>query len=384
MAVKLPVYLDNNATTRTDPRVVEAMLPYFSEDYGNPGSESHAFGWRAEEALEMAREQLAETLGAASSSEILFTSGATESNNLALQGVAEGLVKRGDHLITQETEHPSVLEVCSVLARKGRKVSVLPVDSQGLVDPQQLRETLSPRTVLVSLMAANNETGTLQPLAQLAQECREREVLFHCDAAQAAGKVPLDVDALGIDLLSVSAHKMYGPKGVGALVLGERLRPSSLVPLLFGGAQERGLRPGTVAVALAMGLARASQLCSEELEVESTRLRGLTEKLLERIQAGVAGVDLNGHPSQRLPGTLNLLFPGLDSGKLLLDLPGFALSSGSACSSGSGKASHVLTALGRSESQARASLRVGLGRFTTSEDVERVGEAILQAVDHLQ
>jgi cysteine desulfurase len=246
MAAKLPVYLDNNATTRTDPRVVEAMLPYFTEDYGNPGSESHAFGWRAEEALLLAREQLAESVGAASSGGILFTSGATESNNLALQGVAEGLVKRGDHLIAQETEHPSVLEVLQALARKGRKLSLLPVDSNGLVDPQQLRETLTPRTVLVSLMFANNEIGTLQPVAELARVCHEREVLFHCDGAQAVGKVPVDVEAMGIDLLSISAHKMYGPKGVGALVVRRQARRARLAPLMFGGAQEGGLRPGTM------------------------------------------------------------------------------------------------------------------------------------------
>ncbi len=383
MAAKLPVYLDNNATTRTDPRVVEAMLPYFTEDYGNPGSESHAFGWRAEEALLLAREQLAEVLGAASSDEILFTSGATESNNLALQGLAEGLVKRGDHLIAQETEHPSVLEVLQALVRKGRKVSLLPVDANGLVDPQQLRETLTPRTVLVSLMFANNEIGTLQPVAELARVCREREVLFHCDAAQAVGKVPIHVEALGIDLLSISAHKMYGPKGVGALMLSERLRRSAFAPLMFGGSQERGLRPGTVPVALAVGLAKASQLCSEELDVESTRLRGLTEKLLKTLQAGIPGAELNGHPYRRLPGTLNVLFPGVESSKLLLGLPGFALSSGSACSSGSGKVSHVLTALGRSESQARASLRFGLGRFTTAEEVERVGESVVQTARSL-
>jgi cysteine desulfurase len=383
MPAKLPVYLDNNATTRTDPRVVEAMLPYFSEDYGNPSSESHAFGWRAEEALLLAREQLVEVLGATSSDEILFTSGATESNNLALQGMAEGLVKRGDHLIAQETEHPSVLEVLQVLARKGRKVSLLPVDSHGLVDPQQLREALTPRTVLVSLMFANNEIGTLQPVAELARVCHEREVLFHCDAAQAVGKVPVNVEALGIDLLSFSAHKLYGPKGVGALVLRGQGRRTRLAPLMFGGSQERGLRPGTVPVALAVGLAKASQLCSAELDVESMRLRALTEKLLAIIQAGIAGVELNGHPTQRLPGTLNLLFPGLDSGKLLSGLPGFALSSGSACSSGSGKVSHVLTALGRSESQARASLRFGLGRFTTAEEVERVGEAVVQTARSL-
>ncbi len=384
MVAKLPIYFDNNATTRTDPRVVDAMLPYFSEDYGNPSSESHAFGWRAEEALELAREQLAEAVGAGSSREVFFTSGATESNNLALQGVAEALAKRGDHLIAQETEHPSVLEVLKALARKGRRVSLLPVDASGQVDPQRLRDTLSEDTVLVSLMFANNEIGTLQPMAELAQVCREREVLFHCDAAQATGKVPVDIEALGIDLLSIAAHKMYGPKGVGALVLRKPRQKRDLAPLMFGGSQEAGLRPGTVPVPLAMGLAKASQLAVEEMAVESTRLRGFTEKLLETLCAGIPGAELNGHSTQRLPGTLNLLFPGIESAKLLAALPGFALSSGSACSSGSGDVSHVLLALGRSAAQARSSLRIGLGRFTTAEEVDQLGEALVQAALGLQ
>lgn len=384
MALKRPVYFDNNATTRTDPRVVDVMLPYFGEDYGNPSSESHAFGWRAEAALDLAREQVAEAVGAAESAEIIFTSGATESNNLALQGVAEGLVKRGDHLITQETEHPSVLEVCNALARKGRKISVLPTDAQGLVDPQHVRKALCEETVLVSIMAANNETGTLQPLEELAQVCRERDVLFHCDAAQAVGKVPLNMEALGIDLLSVSGHKMYGPKGIGALVLGERVRPSSLTPSLLGGPQERGLRPGTVPVPLVMGLAKALELCVEEREVESERLLACTQQLLEVLRSEIPDLEINGHATRRLPGTLNLLFPRLESAKLLPALPGFALSSGSACSSGSGRVSHVLNALGRSDNQARSSLRFGMGRFTTAEDVERLGQAILRAVEALQ
>ncbi len=377
MAVRRSIYLDNQATTRTDPRVVKAMLPYFDADYGNPSSGSHVYGWRAEEALELARERVAEGIGALDAREVIFTSGATESNNLALQGVIRAYASQGDHVIAQATEHPSVLAVLEAL---GTRVTILPVDRAGLVDPDALSKAITDRTVLASIMLANNEIGVIQPVAELAAICRERGVLFHCDAAQAVGKIPVDVEALKVDLLSFSGHKIYGPKGVGALYVADRRPRIKLEPLLYGGTQERGLRAGTVAVPLAVGLAEALSLCVDELEEEAKRVRGLRDALWLKISGELWGVEMNGDAVRRLPGNLNLLFEGLESEKLLIALRGFALSSGSACSSGSGEPSHVLLALGRSPAQARASLRFGLGRFNTVEQVQSAGRAVVEAV----
>ncbi len=377
--MKLPIYLDNHATTRVDPRVVEAMLPFFGEDYGNAASHNHAFGWRAEAAVEIAREELASAVGAADPREIIFTSGATESDNLAIQGATP----QGGHIVTAATEHPAVLDTCEELARRGAAISVLPVDSKGIVDPERVARAITERTALVSVMAANSEIGVLQPLEKIGRICRERGVLFHTDAAQAVGKIPLDVEAMGIDLLSISAHKLYGPKGVGALLVrrrrsdGRRLR---LLPQLHGGGHERGLRSGTLAVPLIVGFGRAVSLCVAEMDAEARRLLHLRGRMLERLSESLAGVLLNGHSERRLPGNLNLCFKGVEADALISDLKEVAVSSGSACSSAKPETSHVLRALGCDETRARSSIRLGLGRFTTAEEIEVASDALIAAV----
>jgi cysteine desulfurase len=377
--LKLPIYLDNQATTRVDPRVVEAMLPFFSEDYGNAASHNHAFGWRAEAAVEMAREELAAAIAAPDPREIVFTSGATESDNLAIKGAAPA----GGHVVTAATEHPAVLDVCEELERRGVAVSVLRVDSEGIVDPEEVARAITDHTALVSIMAANNEIGVLQPLAEIGRICRERGVLFHTDAAQAVGKIPLDVEVMGIDLLSISAHKLYGPKGIGALFVrsrraeGKRLR---LLPQLHGGGHERGLRAGTLPVPLIVGFGRAVAVSVAEMDAETRRLLGLRCRMLERLSESLAGVFLNGHPELRLPGNLNLTFEGIEADALISDLKEVAISTGSACSSAKPETSHVLRALGCEPARARSSVRIGLGRFTTAEEIEVAADALIAHV----
>jgi len=384
MSAPAPIYLDHFATTPVDPRVLEAMLPWFSQDFGNAASRTHVFGWRAEAAVEQARAEVASALGAREPREIVFTSGATESNNLALQGVARACASRGDHLVTVATEHRAVLDVCTALEREGRRVSVLPVDAGGLVDPDALRRAIEPRTVLVSVMAANNEIGVLQPLAQLAAICRERGVLLHSDAAQAAGKVPLDVRALGVDLLSVSAHKLYGPKGVGALYVRGGSPRVRVAPLLYGGGHERGMRSGTLPVPLVVGLGRALALAVTEREAEAARLAELRDRLWQRLQAGLGELVLrNGDPVRCLPAALHVSFPGVDAAALLPQLPDVALSSGSACSSASPEPSHVLRALGLPPDRVRSGIRFGLGRFNTAEEIERAAARVVEQVQRL-
>ena len=374
-----PIYLDHQATTPLDARVLEAMLPYFRDDYGNASSSTHAFGWRADAAVEDARERIAAQLGA-SPKEIIFTSGATESNNLAIQGVLGALSTVPHTVVTLETEHPSVLEACRFQAAQGHREVRLPVDSDGLVTPEAVEVALEDRTALVSVAAANSEIGVLQPIADIARCCHDRGVLFHCDAAQAIGKVPLRFDDSEIDLLSFSAHKIYGPKGIGVLCVRERRPGIRLRPLYVGGGQERGIRPGTLAVPLIVGLARALDLCLEEQAQEGKRLVELRELLRERIEAAIPSVILNGHPTRRLPGNLNLSFAGVNGERLLLALSDLALSNGSACSSATGEPSHVLLALGRDADLARATLRFGLGRGTRLEDVEQAAESVIRAV----
>jgi cysteine desulfurase len=383
MALSLPIYLDNHATTRTDPRVLECMAPWWSEDYGNAASRTHVFGWRAEEAVERARETLAGALGA-EPREIVFTSGATESNNLALFGAAEAAAGRRDHVVSVATEHSAVLDPCRELERRGLRVSVLPVDGEGLVDPDAVRAAIGPRTLLVSVMAANNEIGVLQPIQAIGAVCRERGVYFHCDAAQAFGKIPLDVESARADLVSLSAHKLYGPKGVGALYVRARRPRVRLSARQHGGGHERGLRAGTLPVPLVVGFARAVELCLAEREEEARRLAALRDRLLSRVRGGLDGVVLNGHPVLRLPGNLNLSFEGVRGDELLLALKEVALSSGAACSSASPEPSHVLLALGRPEALVRASLRFGLGRFTTAEEIEFVGDRLIERVRELR
>jgi cysteine desulfurase len=378
-----PIYMDNNATTRVDPRVVAAMLPYFGEDYGNAASRHHAFGRAAEAAVEKAREQVAGLIGA-SPREVVFTSGATESCNLALKGVAAMHRPRGDHLVTGVTEHHAVLDTARRLERDGFRVTYLPVDQHGRVSPEQVEQAITDRTILVSLMAANNEVGTLHPVAEIGRVCKRRGVLFHTDAAQAAGKVPLDVEAMGIDLMSLSAHKMYGPKGVGALYVRRRSPTVRLEPMLDGGGHEHGLRPGTLNVPGIVGFGLACELCGREVATEAERLAALRERLRCGIMEGVEGVTLNGHPTDRLPGNLNLSFAWVNGEALLMGLRGVAVSSGAACTSASVEPSYVLRALGVEDELAHASLRFGLGRFTTAGEVEAVIEEVRRVVGQLR
>lgn len=377
--VPLPVYLDNNATTRVDPRVLEAMLPWFAEHYGNAASRTHVFGNRAEDAVTAAREQVAALIGAAPR-EVIFTSGATESDNLALKGVAHAHRTRGDHIVIVATEHRAVLDPCRRLEREGFRVTVLPVDREGRVAAEQVASALTDRTVLVSVMAANNEVGTLQPLAAIGRLCRQRGVLFHTDAAQAAGKVPLDVVDLNVDLMSVSAHKMYGPKGVGALYVRRGVR---LDAQMDGGGHERGLRSGTLPVPLLVGFGRACELCGDEMTAEAERLRSLCRRFERGLTERLDGVTRNGPPiGERLPGNLNYVIAGVPADALLVSLRrDVAASAGSACTSAEPEPSHVLRALGLDDEAARCSVRFGLGRFTTDDEVDHaVGAVAREAV----
>jgi cysteine desulfurase len=381
--VKQPIYLDNNSTTRCDPRVLEAMLPYFTDLYGNAASRHHAYGWRAKEAVDAAREQVAALIGAGPR-EIIFTSGATESDNLAIKGVAGMYRGRGDHVVTAATEHKAVLDPCRRLEREGFRVTVLPVDRFGRVTAEQVAEALTEKTILVSVMAANNEVGTLQPVREIGRLCKERGVLFHTDAVQAAGKVPLDVDDVGADLLSLSAHKMYGPKGVGALYVRSASPRVRLAPLFDGGGHERGMRSGTLPVPLVVGFGRACEIAGAEMPAEAERLLRLREGLRQGICEGLDEVSLNGHPTERLPGNLNLSFAYVDGNALLMNLRGVAVSSGSACTSADPEPSYVLRAMGVEDELAHSSIRFGLGRFNTEEEVDQVITEVIRVVTHLR
>jgi cysteine desulfurase len=381
--VQLPIYLDNNSTTRVDPRVVDAMLPFFTEVYGNAASRTHVFGNRAEQAVEQARARVAALIGA-DPREIVCTIGATESNNLALKGAAAMYRRQGNHLITVATEHKAVLDPCKRLEQEGFTVTVLPVDRYGRVAPGQVADAFTDKTILVSVMAANNEIGTLQPIQEVGRLCKERGVLFHTDAAQAAGKVRLDVEDMGIDLLSLSAHKMYGPKGVGALYVRRRNPGVRLAPLFDGGGHERRLRSGTLPVPLVVGFGRACELSAAEMNAEGERLGGLRERLRQGIQDSLPEVTLNGHPKERLPGNLNLSFAFVQGDALLMNLREVALSSGSACTSAEPEPSYVLRALGVSDELAHGSLRFGLGRFSTAEEVDYAAAAVVRAVTRLR
>jgi cysteine desulfurase len=379
-----PIYLDHHATTPLDPRVLDAMRPYLHEDFGNPASSTHVFGWRAEAAVEIARESLARSIGAADPREIVFTSGSTESDNLALKGVVRGYADRGDHLITSRIEHPAVLDTCDWLEGEGRRVTRLEVDGHGFVDPAAVAQAIDERTVLVSVMAANSEIGTIQPLEAIGRICRERGVLFHTDAAQAIGKIPFDVERLQVDLASFSAHKMYGPKGVGALYVRRRRPRLRLEPLLHGGGHEFGLRSGTLPVPLIVGFARALELCLEGLDAEAQRLALLRDRLLERLEKGLEGVHLTGPRQHRLPGNLHVCFEGVEADRLLPQLKEVALSTGSACASASGEPSHVLAALGLPEAWLKTGLRMGLGRSNSEDEIERVADCLVEAVTRLR
>jgi cysteine desulfurase len=378
-----PIYLDCHATTPMDERVLEAMLPYFRESFGNPASSGHLYGWEAEAAVKHSREILAAAI-LATPEEIIFTSGATEANNLAIKGVAESYFAKGRHLITLQTEHSAILDPCTYLESLGFEVTYLPVQSDGLVDLELLESSIRPDTILVSMMAANNEIGVLQPLAAIASVCKQHQVLFHTDAAQAIAKIPLNVSEMNIDLMSMTAHKVYGPKGIGALYVRRRNPRVQLAPQLHGGGHERGLRSGTLYTPQIVGFAKAVAIALESQASEELSIIELRQQLWQQL-AQLEGIHLNGHPTQRLAGNLNVSFEGVDGQALLLGLqPVMAVSSGSACTSVKNTPSHVLVALGRSKSLARASIRFGIGRFNTESEIDIAANCVIETVKSLR
>ncbi len=380
--IRLPIYLDYQATTPVDPRVLDAMLPYFREKFGNPHSRSHAFGQESEEACEKARAQIAALIGA-EAREIVFTSGATESNNLALAGAARFHRPRKDHVVTVVTEHKCVIETARMLEREGFRVTFLPVARDGLIDLDELAAALDEKTAVVSVMAVNNEIGVIQPVAEIGALCRERGILFHSDCAQAAGKIPLDVNALKIDLMSLSGHKIYGPKGIGALYVRRRPR-ARLEPMIQGGGQERGLRSGTLPTPLCVGMGEACAIAAREMAEEEPRIRRLRDKLYVAIRAAIPDVIVNGDLERRVAGNLNLSFPGIDADELMLAVPELALSSGSACTSTSIEPSYVVRALGAGDEIASASVRLCVGRFTSEAEIDYAIDVLIAQVRRLR
>ena len=389
---QLPIYMDNHSTTRVDPRVVEAMLPYFTEQFGNAGSTSHSFGWEAKDAVEATRESIAKSIGAVAR-EIVFTSGATESNNLALRGIAERRRRKGNHIVSVVTEHKAILDPLDRLARGEFEVTYLPVQPNGnpdagVIDLDQLADAIREDTLMVTVMRANNETGVIQPLAEIGQLCRQHDVLLHTDATQAVGRMPVDVDELNVDLMSFSAHKMYGPKGVGALYVRRSVRQVRLVAQIDGGGQERGMRSGTLNVPGIIGFGKALEICGAELPQEAERLATLRDSLWERISQEIEDVGLNGphldDPTLRLPANLNVSFGNVDGEALMMSMRDLAVSSGSACTSANPEPSHVLRAMGISDDLTRSSLRFGLGRFNTQEEVDYAAGLLREAVARLR
>jgi len=383
MTPKLPIYLDNNATTPCDPRVVEAMLPYFTEKPGNAASRSHSFGWAAEEAVNHARQQVADVIGAGPK-EIIFTSGATESDNLALKGVAEMYATRGKHIITCETEHKAVLDTCKRLETRGCEVTYLGVDSKGMLDLDVLRSAIRDDTILVSLMAANNEIGTTHPIAEIGAITHERGVLFHCDATQYVGKLPLDVNEAKIDLLSMSAHKMYGPKGIGALYVRRRNPRVRLVALIDGGGHERGMRSGTLAVTNIVGFGKACEIARTDMDKDIAHSKELRDLLEQLFLDSLTHIRINGDKDHRLPGVSNISFEFVEGESLLMGIKDVAVSSGSACTSASLEPSYVLRALGLNDELAHSSIRFSIGRFNTREEIEFTAKQVIAAVNRLR
>jgi len=377
-----PIYLDYQATTPVDPRVLEAMMPYFTHKFGNAHSRSHSYGWEAEEGVEQARAQVAKLIGA-DEKEVIYTSGATESNNLAIKGVAEFYKDRRSHIVTTVTEHKCVLDTCRHLEQQGFTVTYLPVQKNGLVDLEQLRAAVTDKTVVVSVMAVNNEIGVIQPLAEIGKICREKGAFFHTDAAQAAGKIPLDVEAMNIDLMSISGHKIYGPKGIGALYVRRRPRVR-LVAMINGGGQERGFRSGTLPTPLCVGLGEAAEICMKEMDVEAKRLTKLRDRMLKGLEAKLPEIYVNGDLDQRIPGNLNISFAYVEGESLMMGIKGLSVSSGSACTSASLEPSYVLRALGVDEELAHTSLRIGLGRFTTEQEVDTAVDELVRHVTKLR
>lgn len=381
--MQLPIYLDNIATTPVDPLVLETMLPFFTQVYGNASSQQHSFGIEAANAVEIAREQVANIIGS-EPKEIVFTSGATESNNLAIQGLAYRHREHGGHIVTEKSEHKAVLAPCNELERQGFNITYLDVDQYGWLNPEDVDHILTEDTILVSVMVANNEVGTIQSISEIGKFCRDRGILFHTDAAQAFGKIPIDVEKMNIDLMSFSAHKIYGPKGVGGLFIRNGNPRIRLRPLLYGGGQENGLRSGTLPVPNIVGFGKACELARLQMETETVRLRDLRDRLFHRISEKLIDVQVNGHPTERLPGLLNLSIPGVDAESLIYTLKDVAISQGSSCTSGSLEPSHVLKAIGLSDERAQESIRFGIGRFNTPEEIDWVGDHVVKAVSNLR
>jgi cysteine desulfurase len=381
--VKPSIYLDYNATTPVDPRVLEAMLPYLRERFGNAASRNHRFGWEAEEAVEAARGQVAGLINA-TAKEIVFTSGATESNNIAVKGAARMYRDKGRHIITQATEHKAVLDPCSYLEQEGFRVTILPVDKRGRIDLEQLQAAMADDTILVSIMFANNEIGTIQPIAEIGRLCKQRGILFHTDATQAFGKVPIDVEAMGIDLLSCSGHKMYGPKGVGALYARRRNPRVRCEPVLHGGGHERGMRSGTLNTPGIVGLGMAAEIAGREMTAEATRVGGLRDRLWKSFQHKLDEIHCNGDPEHYLPNTLNVSFAYVEGESLMMGFDNVAVSSGSACTSASLEPSYVLKALGVGDELAHSSIRFSLGRFTTTDEIDQAAEQVISTVLRLR
>ena len=381
--LKFPIYFDNQATTPVDPRVLEAMLPYFTEHFGNAASRNHKYGWEAEEAVEVGRKQVADLIGA-NPKEIVFTSGATESDNLAIKGAASMYREKGDHIITAVTEHKAVIDTCKRLEKDGFRVTYLPVKKDGLIDLDRLRAAITDKTILITIMAANNEIGVLQPIAEIGAIAKEKGVLFHTDAVQAAGKVPFDVNAANVHVASLSAHKIYGPKGVGALYVRRRNPRVLLTPIIDGGGHERGMRSGTLNVPGIVGFGKAAELCRLEMDAESARVGALRDRLNEKLHAGLDQLYINGSMEHRLPGNLNISFAYVEGESLLMGINDVAVSSGSACTSASLEPSYVLKALGTGDELAHSSIRFGLGRFNTEEEVDYVVAKLVGVVSKLR
>jgi cysteine desulfurase len=383
MAIKLPVYFDNHATTQVDPRVVEAMLPYFTDKFGNAASRNHEFGWKAEEAVENARAQIAKLINA-TPKEIVFTSGATESTNLAIKGVAEMYREKGNHIITQVTEHKATLDTCKRLEKYGYEVTYLPVEKDGRISLDDLRRAITPKTILISIMYANNEIGVLQPIAEIGKIAKEKGVFFHVDAVQAVGKIPVDVQKDGIDLMSISGHKIYGPKGVGALYVRRKNPRVQLSAIIDGGGHERGMRSGTLNVPGIVGLGKACELCQNEMAGEAEKLSRLRDRLKDSIMSRLDETYINGSTTHRLPNNINISFAYVEGESLLMGINDVAVSSGSACTSATLEPSYVLKALGVGEDLAHTSIRFGLGRFNTQEEVDYVADRVVETVSRLR
>lgn len=377
------IYLDHNATTPVDPRVLEAMLPYFTDIFGNAASNDHEYGHEAKKAVDNAREQIAAVINA-EPEEIIFTSGATESDNLALFGVAEKYAHKGDHIITCVTEHKAVLDCCRRLEERGKRVTYLPVDQYGLVDPEDVRRAITSKTVLISIMTANNEIGTIAPVAEIGAIAEGHGVLFHTDAAQAVGHIPMDVKAMNIHLMSMSAHKVYGPKGIGALYRRKSNPRAQMDPLIYGGGHERGLRSGTLNVPGIVGFGKALEIAQREMPLESIKFRARITEMYQRLLIDLGAVSLNGHPTQRLPHNLNISFGGIESRALIVQLKGIALSTGSACTSAKVESSHVINALGFGEERGHSAIRISVGRANSAKSIEIAAARIVTALRMLQ